>query len=318
MGVFASENIIQEVMRKAIVTGANGFIGTALCKELSAQGVQVIAIVRNESANINSIKDVEGIRIVYSDLSQFGNLASAILDRDVDVMYHLAWIGSAGPLRGNEEVQLKNVQYTCDAVRACKEMNCKKFVFASSIMEYEIAAVMESTRTPGINTLYSTAKIAADYMAKTIAGDLGIEYMRVVISNIYGVGELSPRLINTSIRKMLNGEHCAFSAGEQMYDFIYITDAAKAFVALGDCGKANGTYYLGSQNPKPLKEFLIEMKDAVDPDIEIGLGEIPFDGITLSYEEFDIHAIKNDTGFVPEVSFADGIKKTTEWIRESM
>lgn len=40
-----------------------------------------------------------------------------IVDRDIDVMYHLAWAGSAGPLRGNCDVQLKNVRYTCDAAK---------------------------------------------------------------------------------------------------------------------------------------------------------------------------------------------------------
>ena len=304
-------------MRKAIVTGANGFIGTALCRELSNQGISVIAVVRNEEENISNIENLKGLRVVYSDLSEFKNLHEKISDRDVDVLYHLAWVGSAGPLRGNAEVQFNNIRYTCDIVEACSKMNCKRFVFASSIMEYEIEAVMATDATPGINTLYSSAKVSADYMARTIAGSLGVDYIRAVISNIYGPGELSPRLVNTSIRKLLNGEHCAFSAGEQTYDFIYIDDAAKTFVAIGEKGVANRTYYIGSQNPKPLKEFLCELRDQVDPNIEIGLGEIPFNGVSLTYNEFNVHAVKDDTGFVPTVSFAEGIKNTIQWIKEN-
>ena len=304
-------------MRKAIVTGSNGFIGTALCKELSRQGISVIAVVRNKEENVSSIESLRGLRIVYSDLSEFKNLHEVISDRDVDVLYHLAWVGSAGPLRGNAEVQFNNIKYTCDTVEACSKMDCKRFVFASSIMEYEIEAVMSTDATPGINTLYSSAKVSADYMARTIAGSLGIDYIRAVISNIFGPGELSPRLVNTSIRKLLNGEHCAFSAGEQTYDFIYIDDAAKTFVAIGEKGVANRTYYIGSQNPKPLKEFLCELRDQVDPNIEIGLGEIPFNGVSLTYNEFNIHAVKEDTGFVPTVSFSEGIQNTIKWIKEN-
>ena len=304
-------------MKKVIVTGANGFIGTALCRELSNQGISVIAVVRNEEENISNIENLKGLRVVYSDLSEFKNLNEKISDRDIDVLYHLAWVGSAGPLRGSADVQFNNIMYTCDTVKACSKMNCKRFVFASSIMEYEIEAVMATDATPGINTLYSSAKVSADYMARTIAGSLGVDYIRAVISNIYGPGELSPRLVNTSIRKLLNGEHCAFSAGEQTYDFIYIDDAAKTFVAIGEKGVANRTYYIGSQNPRPLKEFLCELRDQVDPNIEIGLGEIPFNGVSLTYTEFDIHAVKNDTGFVPSVSFTEGIKNTIEWIKEN-
>ncbi len=303
-------------MKKAIITGANGFIGTAVCRELSEQGVEVIAIVRYPDGVISSIAENKGIRIVYSDLSNFGKLAEMIPDRDVDVLYHFAWVGSAGPLRGDADVQMMNVRYTCDTIKACAEMGCKRFAFASSIMEYEIGAIMATDATPGINTLYCSAKIAADYMARAIAGSMGIDYIRAVISNVYGPGELSPRLVNTSIRKMLKGEHCAFSTGEQLYDFIYITDAAKTFVAIGEKGKPNRTYYIGSQEPRPLKEFLCELRDCIDPEIEIGLGELPFNGISLTYKEFDIDAVKNDTGFVPRVPFIDGIKNTVTWIKE--
>ena len=176
--------------------------------------------------------------------------------------------------------------------------------------------MMERDDTPSINTLYSSAKVSADYITRTLAGKLGVEYIRAVISNIYGPGELSPRLINTSIRKMLAGEHCAFSAGEQMYDFIYIDDAAQTFVEIGDKGRNNRTYYIGSLEPKPLKEFLIALKNQVNPQIQIGLGELEFNGVSLSYKEFDIMAVKNDTGFEPVTSFEDGVQKTIEWIKE--
>ena len=291
-------------MKKAIVTGANGFVGTAVCKELSERGVEVIAVVRHPDEVISSIA-----RIVYSDLSDFRKLAELIPDRDIDVLYHFAWVGSAGSLRGDADVQMRNVQYTCDTIKVCAELCCKRFVFASSIMEYEIEAIMSTEATPGINTLYCSAKVAADYMARTIAGSLGVDYIRAVISNIYGPGELS-------IRKMLKGERCAFSAGEQLYDFIYVTDAAKTFEAIGEKGISNRTYYIGSQNPRPLKEFLRELRDCVDPSIEIGLGEIPFNGVSLTYKEFDINAVKNDTGYVPETTFSDGIKNTVAWIQE--
>lgn len=305
-------------MKKAIVTGANGFVGTALCRELCRQGIQVIAVVRNKTEFIRKTKDLPGLTVVYLDLSRFRNLAEMIPDRDVDILYHLAWEGSAGELRGDSDVQINNVRYVCDTVKACADMGVRRFVFAASIVEYEINAVMATDVTPEINTLYASAKTAADYMARAIAGSLGIDYIRAVISNIYGPGEMSPRLVNTSLKKMISGEHCAFSAGEQFYDFIYIDDAAGAFAAIGEKGKANRTYYIGSQEPQKLKNFLIEMKNQVDPEMEIGLGEIPFHGISLSYEEFDRNAVRDDVGFVPQVSFAEGIRNTVDWLREVM
>lgn len=303
-------------MKKAVVTGANGFVGAAVCRELVSRGVEVIAVVHHTDKAIRNMEENKEMRILYCDLSDFGDLADLIPDRDIDVLYHFAWSGSAGLLRGDSDVQMNNVKYTCDTVNACSAMGCRRFVFASSIMEYEIEAIMKTDATPDINTLYCSAKLAADYMARTISGSLGIDYIRAVISNIYGPGELSPRLVNTSLRKMLNGEHCAFSAGEQMYDFIYITDAAKAFGAIGEKGRTNKTYYIGSQKPGPLKDFMLTMRDCVDQNIQIGLGELPYNGISLTYREFDINAVKNDTGFVPEISFKEGINHTIAWLRE--
>lgn len=303
-------------MKKAIVTGASGFIGTALCRELAAQGSDVIAVVKDPGAASQKLGGILGLRTVCCDISEFRNLPDYISDRDIDALYHLAWIGSAGSLRGDSDTQIRNIQYTCDTVNACARMNCKRMVFASSIMEYEVQALMATEAAPDKSALYSSAKIAADYMGRIAAGTLGIEYIRAVISNVYGPGETSPRLVNTSLRKLLSGEHCSFSAGEQMYDFIYIDDAAKAFAAIGKKGKANRTYYIGSQSPRPLKEFLCEMKNQIDPAIEIGLGELPFKGASLTYNEFDINALKNDTGFEASIDFAQGIRKTIAWIKE--
>ncbi len=302
-------------MKKILITGASGFVGRALCENLVSKGIAVIAVVRKES-NIDDIVKLPNLSVVYTDLTEYLNLPNIISDRDIEVFYHFAWQGTSGTLRGDYNVQLQNVKSTCDAVEACNEMGIRRFVFASSIMEYEINQLMGTEEQPGINTLYSSAKLSADYMARAVAGKYGIEYIRGVISNIYGPGELSARLINTSLRKLLKGEHCSFSLGEQLYDFIYVDDAAEAFAKLGEKGHKNKTYYIGSQEPRKLKYFLLEMKDQVDPEIQIGLGEIPFSGQSLSYKEFDLKAVEQDTGFLPQVPFAEGIRKTIAWIKE--
>ena len=182
-------------------------------------------------------------------------------------------------------------------------------------MEYEVQNMMkQEIPLPG-STIYSTAKLTADYMLRAIGNSVGVSFIRGLISNIYGPGETNERLIITSIQKMIRGEYCTFSSGAQMYDFIYIDDAAKAFVAIGEKGINNRTYYIGSLNPRPLKDYLLQMRDCVAPDSEIGLGALPDPCISLTYQEFDIGAVKKDTGFEPQVNFRDGIKRTVEWVR---
>ena len=298
---------------KAIVTGASGFVGKAVCDELTESGYEVTAIVRDE--NLEKSRNINAANIVSCQMSEYRRLSEVIEERRFDVLYHFAWSGTSGSERGNYDIQLRNIRASCELAEQCAVLKCKRFVYAASIMECEIAALMESDKNLAISSVYSTAKLAADNMVRAVTAANNIEYIRAVISNIYGAGESSPRLINTSIRKLLKGEHCSFSAGEQMYDFIYITDAAKIFVELGKKGKPNKTYYIGSRSPQPLKYFFSEMRDVVAPDAEIGLGDIPFDGISLDYSKFDTDAVYNDTGLEANVTFAEGIKLTADWIK---
>lgn len=302
-------------MKTAVVTGANGFVGSAVVNELSSQGVTVYAVVKDTSEDLSSIKKLSNVHIVYCDLKNIAQLSQLIADKSIDVFYHFAWVGSAGLLRGDYQVQLANAQYTCNAIISCKQLGCLRFIFAASIMEYECIELMKTDALPSMNMMYNTGKIAADFMAKTLCAKENIHYISVIISNIYGAGERSPRLINSSILKILKKEKTEFTPGTQMYDFIYITDAANAFYMLGNMQSLKHQYYLGSANPRPLRDFLIEMKNCVDASAEIGLGEIPFSGVSMDYTQFDLYALGNDTGFKPIVSFSQGIQMTTEWLK---
>lgn len=303
-------------MKRAIVTGANGFVGSAVCRHLVKNGVSVTAVVRSEGSDIDRLNGIEGLDIIYCAMENIKELVSMVSD-SYDTFYHFAWEGTSGALRGDEAVQLANVRHTCEAVRTGKLLGCEKFIFASSIMEYEIEKLFNSGRTPNISTVYCTAKKTANYMAHAIAASLDLIYVSAVISNIYGEGERSPRLINSSIRKLLNNEETSFSTGEQMYDFVYIEDAARMFVGLGEGGRNHQVYYIGSGNPRPLRSFLQEMGNQLAPGRDIGIGKMPFDGVSLTYKEFDIQAVLKDTGIKAEVSFDEGIRKTAKWIKEN-
>lgn len=300
-------------MKDAVVTGANGFLGSSLCRRLSEIGVGVTAVVKGD--HDDRIKDMDGIRIIHDD-GTLSSVTDSLADQKTDCFFHFGWVGSAGELRGDYKVQLKNIENTCRAVEICREIGCKRFVYASSIMEYEIEKNMRSEEDIGISSIYSSAKNAADQMARIIADNSGIDYIRGVISNIYGPGETSPRFVNTTVRKLLNGEHCSFSPGEQTYDFIYIDDAIEEFILIGERGKKNRTYYIGSLKPRPLKEFIVEMGKAVDSEAVLGIGEIPFKGLNPDYDEFDVSAVEKDTGYKQKISFEEGIRRTAEWIRK--
>lgn len=305
-------------MKKAIVTGANGFVGSWLVKELLSRNVDVIAVVRNYDSMLKLTMKFCDVRCVICPLEEISLLPNIISDEDIDVFYHLAWSGTSGNDRAEVNLQLKNVQATCNAVNSAFKIGCKKFVNAGSIMEYEVMQyIPKDNITPGLGNIYSTAKLTADFFAKTIAANLKVPYINAIVSNIYGEGEKSARFINSTIRKFLNNEEAAFTHGEQLYDFIYASDAAKAFYIIGEKGVPFASYYIGNPKPYPLKDFIIKIRNIVNPSIELNFGRIPFQGALLKYDEFNIQSIYDNLKFKPEVTFEQGIKKTTEWIRQT-
>ncbi len=298
-------------MKSAIVTGAAGFVGKAVVKELIKNNVHVFAVDLPSSPKDDLPKEVE---IVEADFTQYRLLTNLLRRSEAEVFYHFAWAGTSGQARSDIALQLSNVSASCEAVKIASSLGCKRFVFPASIMQFEADALLEMEQSPGESAIYSVSKKAADSMARITAAKYGIEYVAGLISNIYGPGETSPRLVNSTIRKLLNGEHTSFSPGEQLYDFIYSEDAARAFYFIGNAGKSGAMYYIGNQAPRPLKEFLLEIRDVVSPGTKLGIGEISFSGISLTYREFDMKRLHRELGFEPKVSFQEGIKQTAEWI----
>mgnify|MGYP000575738177 FL=1 len=302
-------------MKKVIVTGANGFVGSALVKELVKNDVEVLAM---DMPGCNGNLPVcDKVKFLPLALDNINSLKDLIDDRDFDCFYHFAWAGSAGAARADTKLQLQNAQWTIECLRAAKEVGCKKFVAAGSIMEHEtMAAAFASGNKPGLGYIYGSGKLVAHTMAMSVAADIGIDLVWAEITNAYGVGELSSRMVNTTIRKVIKGEEPQFTAGTQNYDFVYIDDVAKAFYLIGKKGKPFNEYLIGSSNAKPLKEFLLEMKAAIAPDLNFVFGDIPFTGINLPLEKYDCSKTEKDTGFKAQISFGEGCHRTMEWLKQ--
>lgn len=122
-------------------------------------------------------------------------------------------------------------------------------------------------------------------------------------------------MISGTIRKLLAGERPALTAGIQRWDYLYAGDAADAFYLAACHGRNGAVYPLGSGQAMPLKDYIIQMRDAIDPALPLGLGEVPYGPLQVMHLQADISALQADTGFVPKTPFAEGIRRTMDWVK---
>lgn len=306
-------------MKKVIVTGANGFVGVWLVKELAKNNIKVIAVVRENAKNLEEISDIKDVTIIFNDISNMELLCDKIEDRDIDVFYHLAWSGSTGGDRSNYKLQLKNAEWTVDAVKVASKLGCKKFVGAGTLAEYDCNSYIPlDGSTPNSVSCYGVAKIAAHYMSKAECNLHGIEHEWAYLSNTYGIGNRTQNFVNFASKIMITGKPADFTPAEQPYDFVYVSDTAKGLYCIGKNGKPNNSYYIGSTNSTKLKDFIIKIRNEIDPNIKINFGAVPFNGVQLPKQVFDCSKLVEDTEYKPSVSFEEGIKITVNWLKEEI
>ncbi len=309
-------------MKKAIVTGVTGFVGSWVAKELIKHDIEVIGVIREECKSPLPVDD-KRIKIVRCNLDNIAKLSDLVTDRDIDVAYHFAWQGVSNEDARKSDIQLNNVKYTLDFINVLPELGCGTFIGAGSLHESESFYDMkENKRITNLGYMYKAAKISAHWMGKALAGSKNIKFFWPVICNTYGVGETSQRLINTTIRKILNGEMPMLTEGKQNYDFVYISDVANAFYLIGEKGIDGTNYMIGSGDVKPLRKYMEKVGEITNQmnhsSVELGFGKIGADVVYLPEEIFSINDLHQDTGFVPQISFEDGITETVKWIKDNM
>lgn len=299
-------------MRSAIISGATGAIGTALTKELVNQNIEVLILCRRDSKRIQNIIESPHVKVKYCALDELADVTNDT-GREYDVFYHFAWAGAAGPGRNDMYMQNSNVKYALDAVAVAKKFGCKVFIGAGSQAEYGRVEGLLKPDTPTFPEMgYGYAKLCAGQMTREYAHQLGLKHIWTRILSVYGPNDGAQSMVMSTINKLLKGETPQFTKGEQLWDYLYSGDAAKAFYLLGDRGLDGKIYVIGSGQARPLSDYIKIIRNEVSPGAELGFGVISYAPKQVMHLQADISELRKDTGFVPEVRFEDGIKMLLE------
>lgn len=300
-------------MNSAIVTGATGAIGVSLCKLLLSKGVKVYAVCHTQSARLSRIPD--GANIIKCDMDNYRNL-DELIEENIDAVFHLAWASPSGEGRNNPAIQLKNVEHTLDLLNSAVSLGARVFIGAGSQAEYGRHSEPLTAHTecnPYMH--YGAAKLAAGNMCRIAAQNTDMNFIWTRILSVYGPCDGKNSMISGVIASLERGEKPKLSKCEQFWDYLYCDDAAKALYLIAQKGVNGKTYVVANGESKPLKHYVEILKNCINPDAQIGYGEYAVDN-PLELRA-DISELTADTGFVPEVSFDEGIRRTVEWFRNT-
>lgn len=299
-------------MSKYIVTGASGFIGNALTRKLLANGDEVWAIVRSKE-KMNNL-DSANLHIVEADFTQYNQLSEMIAEKDFDCFFHLAWQGY-GKLTNDFYTQIPNIMYACESAVTADKLRCKKFVFADS--SHEFLKCKDNKGQASFCSIYGAAKYATRRMCSVILQNSATQFIGVLFTNIFGVGDFSNRSTNTMLKKLLAGEDLDLTPKDILYDWTYIDDCIDGILSAAKLGQHNTIYYVGHKELQTFGEIMSDVKDVVAPLAELRFGKY-VDNSFVDYSLIDLESLHRDTGFECKADFKESILKTADWLKEEV
>lgn len=300
-------------MKNVIVTGANGFIGSPLVNNLLKNGVNIVAIdISFVAPRIPDCAQVVKFEVGLDDVEK---LKCIIPAGEYDAMYHLAWAGVNGPSKADPTVQLNNIQFGINCAKLCKAIGVKKLLCAGTVAEQAVHSLPNLSQTSG-GMMYGVAKHCAHLMLEDYCKNIGLQFVWMQFSNIYGVGNKTGNLVSYTLSELLKGSEATFGPAAQPYDFIYVDDLLEAVYRLGISETKESCYFIGSGSPRILKEYLLKIGELAGMPEKVGIGIRPDDGIKYDYSMFDTKPLIAAIGNYINTSFEKGIEKTINWLKE--
>jgi nucleoside-diphosphate-sugar epimerase len=289
-------------------------IGAALTRYALEKGDEVLAVIRPFSAKQGNIPKSKRLVICESDLSDYSSLA---LPGEYDIFFHCAWDKTVGEARNDAFRQHCNIGYTLEAVALARRLECSVFVGAGSQAEYgQVAVPLTPEMAVNPQSGYGIAKYAAGKLSAIACKEYHMRHNWARILSVYGEGDQPNSLIMYCISQLLDGKSPELTPCDQVWDYIYVEDAAEALYLIGQNGKDQQIYCLGSGEAKPLKAYVQSLGNIVNPSIPLQFGMRSYYPQQAMYLCADITSLTKDTGFTPKVSFEAGIQKTMDWYRK--
>jgi UDP-glucose 4-epimerase len=298
-----------------LITGAAGFLGSALANQLAREGHQVRGIDDLSTGDPQALSpDVHFTRGDVNDRPKLWTLL-----QEVDCVYHLAArVSVPESILYPREYNAANVGGTVSLMEAMRDVGVKRVVLASSGAIYGDQDLQPLTegQTPRPRSPYAVSKLAAEYYVRTIGGLWGIETVSLRIFNAYGPGQhlpaSHPPVVPFFLRQATrSGTLVVHGDGNQTRDYVYVDDVVAAMIAAATAPNINGLVInVGSGTEMSLRSLAKLVLDVTGSQANVVYNAQSTGGVSRLCA--DLSLAEQKLNYEPAISLEEGLRLTLE------
>ncbi len=302
---------------RCLVTGATGHVGAFLTRRLLAAGCDVAVLVRPESDLWRLADVIHDVTMLHGALGDLEAAQQSLKQWQPETVFHLAWQGVTGAFRNDPEQITRNVSGSLELFEAAHLSGCRCWVGVGSQAEYGPQdGPLREDMTPRPETAYGVAKLCTGMLTEKLCAMTGMRFLWLRLLATYGPMDDPRHLLPAVIAQLLAGERPALTPGEQRWDYLYIDDAVDAIARLALDTDAQGVFNLGSGEAPTVRAIVEQARDLIDLMLPLGFGDVPYRPDQVMQLQADLTKLKAATGWQPQVTLADGLRRTIDWHRE--
>ena len=309
-------------MKKYIVTGGAGFIGSTLVRSLLAQDDGEVHVIDNlltgHEANVSEVLDRIGFH--HADICRYSEIAPVL--RDASVVFHLAAIPSV-PRSIDDPIPSHdiNIDGTFNVLRACVEGGVGRVVYAASSSAYGDTEVLPKVETmaPYPRSPYAVQKLVGEYYCSVFDTCFHLETVALRFFNVYGPRQdpSSPYsgVLSLFMKALLERRPpTIFGDGGQSRDFTYVEDVAALCIKASAAPGVSGQVFNAGNGNRYTLNHVWELLQKIE-DVSIPANYGPPRAGDVRDSQADTTAAAARLGHAPVFTLEEGLRCTLEWYR---
>jgi nucleoside-diphosphate-sugar epimerase len=301
-------------MKKILITGATGFLGSHIAAELVEQGYEVAALKRKTS-DLRRCKEFKD-KITWIDCDDLKDAERQIIGTNPGVLIHSAWSGIKAADRDNKTEQEKNLSFLGSLLGIVKKTGISKIIALGSQAEYgsfEGSVTEDHPCRP--SSAYGAVKVDASNLLKNFAEQNKIDWYWIRLFSIFGPGEDTTWLIPAAILSLLDKKPMELTPCEQRYDYLFTKDFAAGIARIvNESEGIPGIYNLSGSTSIKIRDILTHLENRIAPNQNLlKIGTLPYRPGQVMHMEGNSDRFFRMFDFRPEYSVFEGLEETVKY-----